>query len=190
MIWLMVAGLLHASQGRHWKGVALLGLAVWLKLLPIVGVGYLLLKRKWQPAVIALLVVAAVDVTLSLAAFGWKGTINEHLMWASAGAAGTVDEQMNGHSVIDEDRITNQSTMVILRRFLTERGGYPQLALADLSPGALSIVTGCVLSRLGWRFSWHLCEAIRPGRKQHWPRKPRWSFYARYGFRPWYGVIT
>jgi len=149
MLWLMVAGLAHASQGRPWKGGALLGLAIWLKLLPVIGAGYLIVKRKWLAAALAVLVAVIIDVTLSLAAFGWQGTLDEHLLWLHAGAAGTVDEQMHGDTVIDEDRITNQSTMVILRRFLTARGGFPQLAIADLSPRALSIVTACVMLAIG-----------------------------------------
>lgn len=55
MVWLMVAGLVQASRGRHWRGGLLLGFATWMKLLPVLGIGYLLLKRKWQPALIATL---------------------------------------------------------------------------------------------------------------------------------------
>jgi hypothetical protein len=149
MLWLMLAGLVHASQGRPWKGGTLLGLAIWLKLLPVVGAGYLLVKRKWLAAALAVTVAATIDITLSLAAFGWQEGLDEHLVWLRAGAAGTVGEQMHGDSIIDEDRITNQSTMVILRRFLTTRGGFANLAVADLSPQALSIVTACVMFALG-----------------------------------------
>jgi hypothetical protein len=145
MVWLMVAGLVQASRGRHWKGGALLGLATWLKLLPVIGIGYLLLKRKWQAAMIALAVVAAIDIPLSLAAFGWQGAWREHAAFVSGGALGTLQHQMHGETWIDEDRITNQSTIVILRRLLTERAEYSGMAVADLSPAELSTVTGCVL---------------------------------------------
>ena len=149
MIWLMVAGLAHASRDRHWKGGALLGLAIWLKLLPVMGAGYLLLKGKWRPAVIAILLAVAIDCALSVAAFGWRGAWDEHLRWADWGAAGSIERQMHGDTYINEDRITNQSLIVVLRRFLTARAGYPQLAMADLSPKALSIVTGCAFLALG-----------------------------------------
>jgi hypothetical protein len=149
MVWMMVAGLAAASRDRPWKGGALLGVAIWLKLLPVVGAGYLVLKRKWLAAGVALLLAVSIDIILSLAAFGWQGSIDEHLVWAAGGAAATVDDQMHGEDAIDEDRITNQSTIVVLRRFLTARGGFPTLAVADLSPTALSLVTGCVLSTLG-----------------------------------------
>ncbi len=145
MVWLMVAGLVHSVQGRSWKGGALVGLAAWLKLLPVIAIGYLLLKGKWRPAVIALAVAATIDMTLSVAAFGPQGAWHEHLVFVSGGAIGTVQDQMEGHASIDEDRITNESTIVVLRRLLTLRGGYHSLAIADLSPQALSIVTACVL---------------------------------------------
>ena len=145
MVWLMVAGLVHSVQGRSWKGGALVGLAAWLKLLPVIAIGYLLLKGKWRPAVIAIAVAATIDMTLSVAAFGPQGAWHEHLVFVSGGAIGTVQDQMEGHASIDEDRITNESTIVVLRRLLTLRGGYHSLAIADLSPQALSIVTACVL---------------------------------------------
>ncbi len=148
MVWLMVAGLVHASRGRDWKGGTLLGIATWLKLLPVIGIGYLLLKRKWRPALIAGVVVAAIDIPLSLAAFGWQGMWHEHLVFAHGGAIGTLQDQMHGETWVDEDRITNQSTIVVLRRLLTARAGQSGMAVADLSPQELSIVTGCVLAGL------------------------------------------
>ena len=54
MVWLMVAGLGRAARGRPWSGGLLLGMAVWVKLLPLMGVGYLVLKRKWLAAGVAL----------------------------------------------------------------------------------------------------------------------------------------
>jgi hypothetical protein len=166
MIWLMVAGLAHASRDRHWKGGALLGLAIWLKLLPVLGAGYLLLKGKWRPAVIAVLLALVLDGVLSAAAFGWQGAWDAHVRWADWGAAGSIDRQMHGDTYINEDRITNQSLIVVLRRFLTARAGYPQLAMADLSPMALLVVTGCAVMVLGamvLRVLWRPAGSLAPG---------------------------
>jgi hypothetical protein len=148
MVWLMVAGLVQASRGRHWRAGLLLGFATWLKLLPVIGIGYLLLKRKWQPALIATLLVIAIDITLCLPAFGVKQTWHEHAAFFHTGAMGTVHDQMHGESWVDEDRITNQSTLVFMRRLLTTRGGFPELAVADLSPLALSIASAAILGSL------------------------------------------
>ena len=96
MVWMMVAGLAAASRDRPWKGGQLLGVAIWLKLLPVVGAGYLILKRKWLAAGVALMLAVSIDIVLSLAAFGWQGSVDEHLVWAAGGAAATVDEQIHG----------------------------------------------------------------------------------------------
>ena len=49
MVWFMVAGLWRISRGKDLSGGILLGLAAWMKLLPLLGVGYLVLKRRWRP---------------------------------------------------------------------------------------------------------------------------------------------
>ena len=48
-----------------------LGRRVALKLLPLAGVGYLVLKRKWLPALVALVTVAVVDL---------RGSTSSHLV--------------------------------------------------------------------------------------------------------------
>ncbi len=149
MVWLMSAGLAAASRNRCYKGGLLLGAAVWLKLLPIVGVGYLVLKRKWLAAGVAVVFAMLLDCALSLAAFGWQGAIDEHLLWAAGGAVATVDRQLGADYQPNEDRITNQSLFVVARRFLTARAEYSQLSVADLSPRSLSIVTGGALLTFG-----------------------------------------
>ncbi len=148
MVWLMVAGLVQVSQGRNGRGGLLLGLATWLKLLPAIGIAYLLLKRKWRAALVAIAVVFALDVALSLPAYGPTGAWREHVAFVEAGAVGTVHDQMDGTTWVDEDRITNQSTMVILRRLLTLRGGFPELAIADLGSRELTVVSATMLLSL------------------------------------------
>ncbi len=126
MVWLMFAGLVHACRGRAWKGGMLLGAAVWLKLLPVIGVGYLLLKRKWRPAAVAVATVAVIDVGLCLPALGWRETCDGHLLWSLRGAASTIDDQLDGDKQVDVDRLTNQSTMVILRRSSPRAPAFPR----------------------------------------------------------------
>lgn len=62
MVWLMVAGIGRAAHDRPWSGGVMLGFAVWVKLLPLMGVAYLLLKRKWLAAGIALVWAAVVNL--------------------------------------------------------------------------------------------------------------------------------
>jgi hypothetical protein len=154
MVWLMVAGLSHVSRGRSWSGGFLLGTAAWLKLLPVLGIGYLLLKRKWLPAAIAMLSVLVIDVVLSVAAYGPVGAWQEHATWWHNGASGTVMRQLTSVRAVDEDRLTNQSVPVTLRRLLSYLGSDPgkarnQVGIANLSPEQLKAVYLVVMGLLG-----------------------------------------
>jgi hypothetical protein len=125
MVWLMVAGLDRACRGRQTSGGILLGIAAWLKLLPMLGIGFLLYHRKWKGAAIAAVTVVLLDVVLSVAAFGPAGARREHKLWWQRGAAGTADRQMTSVHPVDEDRLTNQSVAITLRRLLTSLGSQP-----------------------------------------------------------------
>jgi hypothetical protein len=122
MIWLMLLGLDRACRGQSVSGGILLGSAAWLKLLPMLGIGYLVLHRKWKAAAIALTTVVALEVGLSLAAFGPVGAWREHVSWWQQGAQGTADRQLTADRPVDEDRLTNQSVAITLRRLLTSLG--------------------------------------------------------------------
>ena len=111
------------SAGAVPVGAFLLGTAIWIKLLPLVGVAYLLLKRRWQPAIIALAWAATIDIVLSVGALGPQAAWNEHVRWWNQEGARSTSQQLTGHGLIDEDRLTNQSTMVVMRRLLTRFGG-------------------------------------------------------------------
>jgi hypothetical protein len=130
MVWFMVAGLGRVSQNRPWSGGLLLGLAVWIKLLPLVGVGYLLLKRKWLPAVVAILAALVVDLVLSLAAYGPATTWRLHIEWWQSEVIGE-QRMLTDAQSLDEDRPTNQSIMIVMRHLLTTMGQGPRLVVHD-----------------------------------------------------------
>ncbi len=122
MVWLMVEGLGRAARGQDVRGGALLGVAVWVKLLPMLGVGYLALKRKWTAAGVALIVALIIDAGLSVPAFGVRGAVEAHRHWWRQDAQGAIRRQLQNPSIINEDRITNQSLAVLLRRTLSTQG--------------------------------------------------------------------
>jgi hypothetical protein len=122
MVWLMLLGLDRACRSRSVSGGVLLGAAAWLKLLPMLGIGFLLFHRKWKAAAVALATVAALEAGLSLAAFGPAGAWCEHVSWWQQGAQGTADRQLTADNPVDEDRLTNQSVAITLRRLLTSLG--------------------------------------------------------------------
>jgi hypothetical protein len=126
MVWLMILGLDRACRGEETRGGFLLGLGAWLKLLPLLGIGFLLYQRRWKAAAIAAITVALLDVVLSVAAFGPSGAWREHDIWWKAGAKGTTDRQLAADLPVDEDRLTNQSVAVTLRRLLTSLGTTPK----------------------------------------------------------------
>lgn len=138
MVWLMVSGLGRVAQGQTWRGGLTLGLAVWVKLLPGLGVGYLLLKRKWQSAAIAVATVMVIDVVLSLVAYGPRAAWNEHVTWYQNEGVGATNRQLDHAEVVDEDRETNQSIAIILRRVLTNFGMEPGKARNYVAFGTLN----------------------------------------------------
>ncbi len=166
MVWLMVAGLGRVSQGRPWSGGMMLGLAVWVKLLPLMGVGYLVLKRKWLPAIVALATVLAVDLSLSLPAFGPETTWQLHEQWWQAEFHGTRNRMLTEPGGIDEDRLTNQSVAIMARRLLTTMGcglnpARDAVALGNLPASQLQIIYKAVMGLLGLGI---LAFCRRPGR--------------------------
>ena len=166
MVWLMVAGLGRVSEGRSWSGGLMLGLAVWVKLLPLLGVGYLVLKRKWLPAVVAVVAAIVVDMALSLAAFGPATTWQLHGEWWQTEAQGTRNRMLIETGPIDEDRLTNQSVTITVRRLLTHMGcghnpARDTVALGHLTPAQVQTVYTAVMGLLGLGI---LVFCRRPGR--------------------------
>ena len=166
MVWLMVAGLARVSRGRCWSGSILLGLGVWIKLLPLLGVGYLVLKRKWRAAAVAVTTAIVVDLALALPAFGPQRTWELHVAWWENQARGAADRNLSDAGITEEDRITSQSLVVVLRRVLTRMGwdafpGRNSASLADLSPGHLRVVYLAITGIVGLGILFY-CR--RPGR--------------------------
>jgi hypothetical protein len=136
MIWLMLLGVDRACRGQSISGGILLGTAAWLKLLPMLGIGFLVFHRRWKAAGIALATVAALEIGLSLVAFGPAGAWREHVAWWHQGAQGTADRQLTADRPVDEDRLTNQSVAITLRRLLTSLG--TTITVQDAAPGAIA----------------------------------------------------
>ncbi len=122
MVWWIVAGLGRIRRGRPWSGGILLGLAIWIKLLPLLGAAYLILKRRWKPAVLAVICAVVLDATLSIVGYGPKLAWAEHVQWWKEQAQGTTARPLTNPVPVQEDRDTNQSLVVILRRTLTTMG--------------------------------------------------------------------
>jgi hypothetical protein len=142
MVWWMAAGLGRVSRGRSWSGGVLLGLAVWIKLLPLLGVGYLLLKRKWLPAAVALVTALLVDLVLSLVAFGPATAWQLHCQWFESQAHGEQQRMLTDDKPLDEDRLNNQSAMIVMRRTLTDMGHGTEADRAEAARRGIKVRPG------------------------------------------------
>jgi hypothetical protein len=143
MVWLMLAGIHRAMRGQTVSGGVLLGMAAWLKLLPFLGAAYLLYHRRTRAALMAVAIALSLDIVLSVGAFGLQGSLHEHVAWWNRGAAGTAQRQLTSPIWVDEDRLTNQSVAVTVRRLLSSLGmhepgeGHVRVQLAELTPWQL-----------------------------------------------------
>jgi len=172
MLWWFVAGLGRIAHGRTASGAALLGLAVWVKLLPLLGVAYLVLKRRFAPAFGALCVAVALDAILSVSVFGFTGAYQAHVDWLARDAAGTARELLSHPEHVAEQRVTNQSLPAVLRRTFTQLG-YPSdsqrdlAAWTDLSARQLHVlytgIAGVLLLAVAW-FCRIPARRLSPGR--------------------------
>lgn len=130
-----------------------------------VGVAYLVWKRQWKPALLAVGWVVVLDVVLSLVAYGPTAAWHEHVKWWQNEGAGALGRQLNSPAPIDEDRLTNQSLAVTLRRTLTRFGmspGNPRnwASLVDLNATQLKAAFLIASGVLGLAVFW-VCR--RPG---------------------------
>ena len=175
MVWLMVAGLGRVAHDRPWSGGLLLGLAVWVKLLPLMGVGYLVLKRKWFAAGVALGSAVAVNLVLSVPVFGWQRTWQLHQQWWEDQATGTTHRLLDLPGTVDEDRLSDQSLAVVMRRLLTrmawdhENPERRWVAVGNLSARQLRLTYHAALALLGLGLLF-VCQ--RPGQATS---RGRWS---------------
>ncbi len=173
MLWLMVAGLAAVAAGRWRRGGLLLGLAIWIKLLPVLAAGYLFWKRQWRPALLAVLTAVALDAGISVVGLGPTAAWNAHVRWWQKQVHGTTAGLMKSPYPTPEYRSNNQSLPAVLRRTLTitwveEPDGRANMySLAQLSSQQLTLVYRGILLALGVALAvafWGAGAGIPPAR--------------------------
>ena len=121
MVWWIVAALGRIRRGRRWSGGVLLGLALWIKLLPLLGVAFLILNvsgspLSWQwPR-------GGIRRRVECRRLRAESGLGRTRRWWQEQARGTTERPLNNPIPVQEDRDTNQSLVVILRRTLTTMG--------------------------------------------------------------------
>ncbi len=78
LLLLIVAAWAACQRRREWLAGGLLGLAIVIKLLPALLLGYLLLARRARAAAAAALVAGLLGVGLPLLVLGWDGNVEAH----------------------------------------------------------------------------------------------------------------
>jgi len=120
MVWLMVAGLGRIIHGRR-GGPALLGMAIWLKLLPGIAIVYLLLKRRWTAAAGSVAMAVTLDVGLSVGGYGATQARALHAQWWKAQAVGQLTAILERPTASSAQSSRNQSSPAVARRLLNHR---------------------------------------------------------------------
>ena len=160
MLWLMIAGVGRVMHNRNMSGAMLLGVAVWLKLLPLLAVCYLLLKRKWGPALISLAVAFMLDAGLSLAAYGPREAWSAHVAWWHTRAVGDLETILTADEFTAQQRDQNQASAAVMRRLLRRTpdvpadARVPRVSLANLSGSQLKVAYLCVIGSLAAALAW------------------------------------
>jgi hypothetical protein len=164
MVYWLFAGLSRVSLGKWKSGAVLLGLAVWIKLLPGLAVAYLFWKGKWKPALLAAATTVLIHGGLCLAGYGLAGTVAHHQRWWSQHAQGVTARILTSQEFPIELRSRNQGLAAILRRTLTATGISDNTIVFEISHFSFASLSTqqvktlyyaaqvCLLALLAWQF--------------------------------------
>lgn len=108
---LALSGLLLLERDRLLAGGALLGLAIMVKISPMLLLGYLLLQRRWKAIGVTVVATAAWALVPALR-YGFIENIRVHLRWLEFIQEGNTLDQLV--------RSQNQSLLSLVTRFLVE----------------------------------------------------------------------
>jgi hypothetical protein len=186
---LCVAGLTLLMQRREAAGGFTLGLAVCVKVTPIVFLPYLLLRRQWRALLGMLLAIAVFDVVPSVAFFGPQGAVEEHRKWLQR-----ADWYSNRRMIEDPlFRVRrhghNCSYSIVLARWLraTPDAEYQVILLGDPPPEVVA------QTRAGLKPNEYLVLDPRPTPGETWSRRrdkipdvPRFHLAASSADAVWY----
>lgn len=108
---LCLGGLLLLDRGRTWVGAALLGLAIMVKIVPVLLLGHLVLRRRWRAAGATVAATAAWALLPALW-LGFAENVALHLEWLRFVQAENTLYQLT--------RPQNQSLLALLTRLVVE----------------------------------------------------------------------
>ena len=133
-LFLCVAGFTLLERSRPGIGGGLLGLAALVKTIPLLLVGYLVLRRKWRGLAGFAAAIVIADLVPCLLFFGWRGTIAEHRAWLRRA------EWHSNRRLIDDPLLrvhrhgSNASLSVVLARWLRKPPGAARQVILEGEP--------------------------------------------------------
>lgn len=161
MVYFMLAGVLAATRGRWMIGGALLGVAICIKLLPLLGVAYLLMKRRFAAAATAVVLATVANGAISLVAYGPQRAMDAHRHWLTVGSRLDLDAVystgVGGHA----QSARNQSLAGLIRRLLappaasTHRDEARDVAIVHASSDAIRVVHRGAIAAIALALLWY-----------------------------------
>ncbi len=166
---LLVAGCLLISRGREWQAGIPLGLAVLIKVLPVVLLVVLLAQRRWRAVLASVLVAGALGLGTPLATLGWSETVRQHQEYRRR----AIDAHSAWATLTSEKPIkakySNNALPMVVRRWLSPvdcdpREGRPGFSInvLDWPPAARVAVFAAIATLVGVLTL--LAALRRPGR--------------------------
>ena len=123
LVFLIVAGWFLTERGREWEAGAALGLAVLIKLLPVVLLVFFLLKRRWRVLGGAVVVMVVLGIGLPLATLGYEETVAQHKAFYKRAASGHSAIQTITADRPTKANFSNNAAPMVLRRLLSPIDG-------------------------------------------------------------------
>lgn len=120
---LCIAGLTLVERRRGLAGGSVLGLAAALKTLPLMLLGYCVLRRRWRAAAGMLLGLVLFDIVPSIAYFGWQGAWDEHRAWVQRAGWQSNQRQIADPLLRAPQHKSNFSYSSVLARWLRAATG-------------------------------------------------------------------
>lgn len=166
---LLMAGYLLIARGREWQAGIPLGLAVLIKVLPVVLLVILLAQRRWRAVLASAGVALGLGLGTPLATLGWSETVRQHQEYRRR----AIDAHSAWATLTNEKPIkakySNNALAMVVRRWLSpvdcdpreERPGFT-ISVVSWPPMARVAVFAAIATLIG---ALTLLAALRrPGR--------------------------
>lgn len=146
VLFLIVATWFLIERGREWEAGLPLGLAVLIKVLPVVLIVFFLLKRRWRVAGVASAVTLVLGAGIPLAGVGYEETVRLHAEFYQRAPKGHSAYQTLTAEKPQKAKYSNNALPIVLRRLFTRVNASPGDDGAELYVNIANLPRGVVWS--------------------------------------------